>query len=242
MNLEEIFTPEQINHLFIRLNRLKLDREPHIKKYNKIRRLHSDIIDSMQNYLFTKYNVEKENLKIAKEIGKEINGFCLNLNSSDEDDITIITELYVYKNHPDLKSITEVYLETNKLRSKEKVEMLKSMNNSFASLFKVIDANPESGYVTYEDVFTKKNYQVIDIAMSSTFRNPDYDLYVYNRLITYDNITFGTGIHTMTTSNNKELLKFIKHHKFNKCSPLARCLMLYDLSKKDNTINATYHH
>lgn len=84
MNLEEIFTPEQINHLFIRLNRLKLDREPHIKKYNKIRRLHSDIIDSMENYLFTKYNVEKENLKIAKEIGKEINGLCLNLNSSDK--------------------------------------------------------------------------------------------------------------------------------------------------------------
>lgn len=34
--------------------------------------------------------------------------------------------------------------------------MLNSMKNSYAGLFKVVDADRNDGYITYEDVFTKK--------------------------------------------------------------------------------------
>ena len=34
--------------------------------------------------------------------------------------------------------------------------MLKSMNDSYASLFKVVSSDYNNGYIIYEDVFTKK--------------------------------------------------------------------------------------
>ena len=77
--------------------------------------------------------------------------------------------------------------------------------------------------------------------MSSTFGKKDYDVYIYNRLITYEDITFGTGMHIVASSNNKELLKFIKNHNFNKCSSYSRCLMLYYISKLDNTIQRMHN-
>lgn len=34
----------------INLNRLMLKNKPHIKKYNKLRKLHDEILDNMENY------------------------------------------------------------------------------------------------------------------------------------------------------------------------------------------------
>lgn len=43
------------------------------------------------------------------------------------------------------------------------------MKNSYVGLFKVVSADRENGYVTYQDVFAKKRFKVIDVSMSSTF-------------------------------------------------------------------------
>ncbi len=120
----------------------------------------------------------------------------------------------MYKNHPKLTSITEIYLQKNKFRNAEKVKMLNSMKNSYVVLFKVID-----------------------IAMSSTLKiDKKRMIYFYNRIITFDDISFGTGIHCMMTSEHKLLQEFIKKHNYKKISVFSRCLLLYNLSKKDNNI------
>ena len=151
--------------------------------------------------------------------------------------------MFFNKNLKDFKSITEIFLEKKKYRNKEKLALLNAMNNSVVGLFKIIGKNSDTGYVTYEDVFTHKKYDFIDTSLCVTAPvNNSRSIYMYNRLITIDGITFGTGMHIMMTSNNKKLLKFIKKHKYNRCSDFARCLMLYDISKKDMEINATYNH
>ena len=139
-------------------------------------------------------------------------------------------------------SITEIYLQKNKFRNEEKIKMLNSMKNSYVGLFKVIDTDRNDGYITYEDVFTKKKFKVIDIAMSSTLKvDKKRMIYVYNRIITFDDISFGTGIHCMMTSEHKLLKEFIKKHKYKNCSDFSRCLLLYDLSKKDNDLTVGYN-
>ncbi len=48
--------------------------------------------------------------------------------------------------------------------------MLKAIKNSYVSLFKVVKVDKDNGYVYYEDVFTKRKYRIIDVAMSSTVK------------------------------------------------------------------------
>ncbi len=118
--------------------------------------------------------------------------------------------------------------------------MLNIMNNSYVGLFVVVDTNRDNGYITYEDVFTHKRIKVIDISMSSTFKvNKKRTIYFYNRIITYDDISVGTGIHCMMTSDNKELMNFIKKHKYKNCNDFSRCLQLYSISKKEKDLKVT---
>ncbi len=42
------------------LNRMKLEKLPHIKKYNKLRKIHGDVVDSMFDYIMQgHYDIEK---------------------------------------------------------------------------------------------------------------------------------------------------------------------------------------
>ena len=244
--LEKIFenkSPSEISTMLINLNKFNLNSKKHIKKYNKLRKLHREIIDSMVNYIEDeKYDINDGYNSISNDIAKEIPELDIDLDSDNNDDVSIITELFVYKNHPKLKSITEIYLEKNKFRNAEKVKMLNSMNNSYVGLFKVIGVDKDNGYITYEDVFTKKKFKVIDIAMSSTLKiNKKRMIYFYNRIITFDDISFGTGIHCMMTSEHKLLQEFIRNHDYKKISDFSRCLLLYYLSKKDNKITVKYN-
>lgn len=242
MNMfEEIvknISPQEISEMLINLNKFNLDRKKHIKKYYKLRQLHAEILESMNKYIIGgKYNVNENFNNICKDVTKETQYLPIDLCTDDPDDITILDELFIYKTHPKLKSVTEVYLEKNKFKNEDKIKLLNSMNNSYVGLFKVIDVDRKEGYVTYEDVFTKNKFKVIDISMSSTlYIDKDKIIYVYNRIITFDDISFGTGIHCIMHSDHKLLQKFIKNHKYNDCSDFSRCLLLYDLSKKDNKL------
>lgn len=244
--LEKMFenkSPNEISTMLINLNKLQLNSKKHIKKYNKLRKLHSEIIDSMENYIIDgKYNISDNYNSIYIDIDKEIPELDFDLDSNDVDDRTILNDLFMYKNHSKLMSITEIYLQKNKFRNEEKIKMLNSMKNSYVGLFKVIDTDRNDGYITYEDVFTKKKFKVIDIAMSSTLKvDKKRMIYVYNRIITFDDISFGTGIHCMMTSEHKLLKEFIKKHKYKNCSDFSRCLLLYDLSKKENDLTVGYN-
>lgn len=233
----------EISSMLINFNKLQLNRKKHIKKYNKLRKLHSEIIDSMEKYIMDgKYNISDYYNYIYNDIDKEISELDINLDLNDDDDRTILNELFMYKNHPKLMSITEIYLQKNKFRNEEKLKMLNSMKNSYVGLFKVIDADRNDGYITYEDVFTKKKFKVIDIAMSSTLKvDKKRMIYFYNRIITFDDISFGTGIHCIMTSDHKLLKEFIRNHKYRNYSDFSRCLLLYDLSKKDNKLTVCHN-
>lgn len=233
----------EISNMLINLNKFQLNSKKHIKKYNKLRKLHSEIIDSMEKYIIDgKYKIRDYYNSIYDDIDKEIPELDFYLDLNDVDDRTILNELFMYKNHSKLMSITEIYLEKNKFRNEEKLKMLNRMKNSYVGLFKVIDTDRNDGYITYEDVFTKRKFKVIDIAMSSTLKiDKKRMIYFYNRIITFDDISFGTGIHCMMTSEHKLLKEFIKKHKYKNFSDFSRCLILYDLSKKENDLTVSYN-
>ena len=66
-------SPSEISTVLINLNKFQLNSKKHIKKYNKLRKLHSEIIDSMENYIIDgKYNINDHYNSIYNDIDKEI--------------------------------------------------------------------------------------------------------------------------------------------------------------------------
>lgn len=77
----------------------------------------------------------------------------------------------------------------------------------------------------------------------STFSKIDDDnpIYMYNRVITVDGISFGTGIHCNLSYKNKEFRKFLKEHDYKNSTDFFRCLTLYEISKKTKDKRVRYN-
>ena len=192
----------------------------------------------MMNYIDSgKLPIEEHFSIISSDINRETKSMKILINNIEHDDAVIFYELFMYKTHHKIPSLTEIYIKKNIFKDKDKVKMLYAMKDSVVGLFKITNYDYLNGYVTYQDVFTKKKYKIIDVAMSSIGTlNQKKELYIYNRIITYDKISFGTGLPCVFEGSNKRLKEFIKKHKYNNCSDYSRCLMLYDIAKEKGNI------
>ena len=209
-----------------------LKQKPYIKKYYHYRKIHGEILDSMIQYSDDKIDnfVMQLNAlsdKLIKEVNGNIEVLKIDLDLEKESDFHLFLELQLYKNHPNIKSNTEEYIEKNKFRNPEKIKMLNAMNNSFISFFKIIKKDFD-GYVDIIDLVTGKKYQIIDISLS----NPIYNLshYIYARLFTVDNISFTSSYFAFPT-NIKKVNNYIKKLKNKNKSNLIKTLETYYLYK-----------
>lgn len=234
MNKEiNVEVKDMLVNAMINMREFLLKKKPHIKKYYKWRKVHSEILDSMYSYINTdKYDLTNELYKAENELLKEVNGneriIEIDLDLRDNLEINLFIELQVYKNHPKMSCITEEYIAKNKFRNKEKLEFLEAMNNSFISFFKIIDKDFD-GYVTLVDLVTGKEYKIVDIALS----NPMYknNFYIYSRIFSIDGIHFASTLFAFP-KNNKYLNNYINNLKRKHKSNIAKTLEAFDIYKK----------
>ena len=210
-----------------------LKKNQHIKEYYKYRNLHSEILNSMEKYIFSdKYDLTSELNNISGELLKETKNnydlLSIDLNLNKDLDINLYVDISIYKNHPSMKCVVEQYIEKNKFRNEEKIKMLNAMNNSILSFFKVLKSDYD-GFVEIKDVVTDKVYKIIDISLS----NPIYknNSYFYSRLITINDISFLSGLMVLPT-NNKKINNYIKECRYRKKSKLVQTLEVYKLNKE----------
>ena len=210
----------------------------HIKKYYKLRRIHTDIILDIEDYLIDdKYPVKEYFNKIEDKLHKELDGIPFSLDNTKKNDLKIYNYLFTYKNIDLIPSIIEIFIENNHYKDAKRRNMLKCMNESIPGLFKIINCEPKTGYVILRDVFTNIEYKIIDIATSSSEIKEEDGAYMYNRIITCDGISFGNGLPIYLRDGCKRLKEFIKNHKYDECSDFTRCIISYEISKdKDNNI------
>ena len=227
----EEFANDLINGL-LNLNQFILKKKPHIRKYIKTRRLFEEVVNSMLNYMIKgKYDSHKYFEEMTEFINKKDKNLTLDLDMNNNNDLTIINELFTFKNSSSIPSITEEYIKNKKFKNKEKIKMLYAMKNSFSGLFEIKETDFSNGYVLVEDIFTHKKFKITDISLSTPLNQNNY--YLYNRIITYDNISFQTGISCSISKENKELKEFIKKHKYKSYPNFYRCLKLYGIFKKE---------
>ena len=226
-------TKDLLFNAMVNMREYFLKQKPYIKKYYKWRKVHSEILNSMILYTNSdKYNLTNELHKIENELLKEVNGnekiLEFDLDLRDDLEMRIFTELQVYKNHPKMLSVTEEYIEKNKFKNKEKLELLEAMNNSFISFFKIVEKNYD-GYVKIVDLVTGKEYQIIDIGLSSPLYKNDF--YMYSRIFSVDGIYFASSLFPFP-KNNKNLNNYINNLKRKHKSNIVKTLESFAMYKK----------
>ena len=202
-----------------------------IKEYYFVKDIHNKIIESMDEYFDKdKYNLKQKLSEVGQYLTKELNCEEEQLKyyfEFDNDNMDIFYEVFYYDNHTHLTSITKEYIEKSEFKDIEEKKMLEAMKNSYSSLFQINNINDI--YIELEDVFTKEKIEIIDTTLT-VLSNISKDIYLYSRIINYNNISFIGCTPIIVKKEYDEIKKYIKNYKKDKNS-LARCLELYQIEK-----------
>ena len=214
-----------------------LDNKSHVKEYYKIRKMHSEVVNSMASY----HEAGKFELKIDDNYNNEDiikNAETLQLIKSDFDLETregaqALYDLLIYKGSPNKNCITEDFIQSHRYRKPEKIEFLHSMLESRLGLFEIIKTDFNEGYVYLKDIFTDVEYKIVDVALSGS--QVYDDLYMYTRLINYYDITFNTGLSLIFDKEDSFIKDFIREQKKDYTSEgeFLRFIQLYNCYSKN---------
>lgn len=239
--LSEDFNNQEFLLEFINnLRKFTLDRKSHIKEYYKIRKLHSDIVNTMVLYhesdkfkLKIDNNYIKSNENSIKNI-ETLHFTQTNFNLETREGTQGLYDLLIYKASPNMNCITEDFINSHRYRKPEKIEFLNSMLDSKLGLFEITKTDLDNGYVFFKDVFTDMEYKIVDIALSGS---PKYDdFYIYTRLIKYHDIIFSTGLNLVFNKKDSFIKNHINDHKknYNYDSEFRRFTQLYNYYNNDS--------
>ena len=221
---EDDFYEDDVIEDLIYLRRIVMGRKPHIKEYYRIRKTHSEIINAMITYHREgkfKYETISKNLK-----GVNFSKSCFDL--STRLGLQSFYDIFIYKTPPNTRCITEDFIQNNRYRKPEKVEFLHSMLNSQLGLFEITGIDTKEGYAYIKEVFTGKEYKIIDIGISN---QNNYNIYLsYTRIITYNGISFSSGLNFVFLKTDPFIKNFINEHKKNILPEweFARFIQLYN--------------
>lgn len=233
--LSEDFNNQEFLLEFINnLRKFTLDRKSHIKEYYKIRKLHSDIVNTMVLYhesdkfkLKIDNNYIKSNENSIKNI-ETLHFTQTNFNLETREGTQGLYDLLIYKASPNMNCITEDFINSHRYRKPEKIEFLNSMLDSKLGLFEITKTDLDNGYVFFKDVFTDMEYKIVDIALSGSPKHDDF--YIYTRLIKYHDIIFSTGLNLVFNKKDSFIKNHINDHKknYNYDSEFRRFTQLYN--------------
>ena len=228
---------EVISNFLNNMQNLLLKNKPHIKEYKKIRKLHDEIVESMLKY----WQKEKFELKFDNNVENidknKMSNISSKFDANTELGMQAIANVLVYKNSCNMNCITEEFMKSKKYRSQEKIQFLESMLNSEAGLFEIIETDRVEGQVHLKNVLNNKKYCVTDIGLSSNLHNDK--IYLYTRIITYNDISFGTGFNMAFDKNDEFICKWIRENlnDIDKKQEIIRFMELYnEYAKNDKGI------
>ena len=212
----------------IRLDNLK--RLEHVKHYKIARNMHQEIVDSMVDF----YEQGKFEQRIDPYYSKEYEDRTGKFEIIDcEYDLTTelgvkaFYDILIYKISPNMNCITEVFIEKNRYRKPEKIAFLHSMLDSTIGLFEIINVEKEMAYVAIKHIFTGDEFKITDIGISGS---PGFDKnYIYTRIITYGETSFGTGLNMIFSKDDPFIQRFIAKEKkdYKPLGDLLRTTKLY---------------
>jgi len=232
-------------NLLHNFHKLFLERKPHIKEYKKIRKLHGEIVDSMTDY----YDSGKFEQKVDPDYVSEFKSAHKKADSTRDNTLVLLeskfdldtregshafSDMMIYKSAPNINCIIEEYIQKHKYRKQEKIDFLQSMLDSTLGLFEITGTDLHEGYAYIKEVFTGREYMITDVGLSGSKYYDEF--YFYTRIITYHNVSFGTGLNFTFKKSDPFIKRFIEHEKkdYIPQAEFRRFVELYNRFCEDN--------
>ena len=231
LDFEEYKQDELIANMLNNFQNFMLKDKPHIKEYRKIRKLHNEIMESIMNYYMKgKFEWQIEN-KIKSD---NVTFIDSKFDTNTEIGMQAMSNILVYKNASNMNCLTEEFIKNNQYRNSDKKELLQSMLNSSAGLFEIVETDRAKGKTHLKDVLNGKEFWITDIGLSSNINNDK--IYLYTRIITYHEISFGTGLNIVFSKKDDFINNWILENKikYNEKQEITRFMELYNEYIIDN--------
>ena len=221
------------------LRTFSLDRKSHIKEYYKIRKMHSEIINTMIRYHEADRFVLKidsnyiDNIEHPIKNKKTFHLIESSFNLETREGAQALYDLLIYKVSLNMNCITEDFIQSHRYRKPEKIEFLHSMLDSTIGLFEITKTEINEGYVYLKDIFTDIEYKIVDIALSGSYIYDDF--YMYTRLIKFHDIIFNTGLSLIFNKKDAFIKNHILKHKkdYKSDGEFLRFTQLYNYYSKN---------
>ena len=216
--------------MWLNFRKMSLKRKPHIKEYQKIRKMHGEMISSMIEYLDDGKFEHKLDLSGVSPMYDEngLNWIDSEFDMDTEVGAQSFYDIVFYKTARNASCVTEDFLQKHRYRKPEKIEFLQSMLDSKPGLFEVTDTDPDEGYAYLREVFSGAEHRITDIALSGS---PNFsDMYIYMRIIAFRDICFGTGLNLVFPKTDDFIQRFIREHteNYNPDGEFVRFIELYN--------------
>ena len=206
---------EKLINAIYNLRSFLLKNRQHIKEYNKARKMHGEIVNAMikfyQDGKFSYKSIKDSISQVKENAVLDLLEYSFDLDTRLG--VQSFYDIWIYKTTPNMNCITEDFIQHNRYKKPEKVEFLHGMLNSCLGLFEITSTDIEEGYVFLKEVFTGKEFKIIDIGLSGQEKYGN--IYIYNRIISYHGISFGTGLNFVFSKRDHFIKKHIAYHKKN---------------------------
>jgi hypothetical protein len=225
--------------LYSSLRRIVLEDKPHIKAYQKIRQLHSDICNNMAGYfddgnfkLTARPAAPSHSTRNSKE-PVTLRLLECEFDMDSREGHHAFYDMLFYKHSPNQSCITEEYLRLHRFRKPEKLDMLHAMLESRLGLFEVVGTEEMEGYVDLKEVLSGWECRIIDLGLSDGINAPGY--LIYTRIITYQGVSFSTGLSLLFKEDDPYIIDFIKRERkeYSPSGEYLRFVELYNRYSKD---------
>lgn len=203
----------------VNMHSFGLRNKEHIKKYRKIRKIHSSIIDSMVKDI--------ESNKISLDMStyvKEAEGFVgskLEFKKENYENVINYYGIYMFGK----EGLASIYLANNRYEDNLKIDILNSMVNAYIGLFKINDIDSRNGYVYLEDVVNGKEFRVVDQSLSLN-KDAIGRVYIYSRIMEIDDIAYNNCAMPIYI-DNKYVSKYITMCKRKNYHDTTKSIILY---------------
>lgn len=220
-----------IQDIMINYNSQRLNEKSHIIKYRNIRQLVYSVFSSMDRKVQDR--MDYYSMKMNEYLKKNMKYFVPLFNRQSIDYNTFL-KLIIFLDI-DNKSLVNSYLESNKFKKQEKIDLLKSLSKFKVGIYRIIEIDQENAYVTLKDIKSNEEVTIIDEGLSvSYFAFKSLNPYLLGLYFEYDGICLNE-ISIPLVNNNDLVFEFLKMYTLDKLNDLEVLIngFLLDYNKKN---------
>lgn len=180
----------------------------HIAKYRKIRKYHEKIGNQMLAY-FQKHEQDfKQSFTDNVFNSKNYKMYNLKFDLSIAIDKLTFIDIVLYQLP---NNLCKQFIDEKLATSTQDTAFINAMLTSQMGLFQISSIDKKSRLVTFENILSGELITIIDESMSKS-DIPEH-LIIFMRVITYDGISFQTGLTYVFRNDDPRIRKWIKRHK-----------------------------